>query len=1026
MQNYYKWHKIKQEQNQELSVNIKPISSSKMKQSDISTRKKKAQEYNMDFDEFQQEDSKINQNSDNFHFGDSADEYGIDSPKMKREKAVKEEDNTFRLEIKKSPILEKTLFSFLVKFYNQVQQSKKGQRKKFVQRFIDSTFKTNRCPSYTFTILRLIMPHHDKQRLNYGLNYKNLAKVLSEVFALSEDKRQQLLNYKRPLKDNQQVVGDFGEVVQNVLQAFTQKATLTINDVDRCLDELAQPQNRDLASKEKVLRNCLKNATSEEIKWISRLILKDLNLGINHEIILALFHPDAVVLFNSTSSLWEVCKEFVDPNHKLSNVLRLFHPIKPMLAGRKTLKSIEAILKGKNYLVETKFDGERIQCHVSPESLMFFTRNSNNYTNIYERMIEHVRRSLKDAVHSCILDGEMVVVNKITGQRVQFGLNKTVAMEREDDELCICYKIFDILYLKTKDNKEYALTEYTLQYRKKILENLIDNQQDRVEVIFGREYSDINDILTEFNEAIHRNDEGIVIKQLDTLYYPDDRSDKWIKMKGDYYEGIIDTLDLIVIGGYFGEKSYKINGIGDWTDHITHYLVAVAKKIDLQNPSNSILVPFAKVGAGFTARDYADIKARMRDQWVRTNHSNKTPSFIIQNWKPGEKDKPDAYILSPQNSLILEIRATEIIQSSQYPTNYTLRFPRFEKFRRDKDWFDCMKFNEIIEMTQNLKKKEQKESDKEDNASDEEQDENGGKLKKKRKGQNGEEIEVNRQGRKPNWKTNKVMAQYLDIDVSDVKVESNIFNNFVFNIINLPHEVSLSEEKILLEKAQIEKGIVANGGKKVQNDSNLVTHYIASHYDFKVQVIGDHYKVNVLSLQWVKDCIKKKTLLDYSPRYIIYGQDQLLERNKLLYDQYGDSYYKDVDEDELLDILKSMKIDQIEEEFQENEEFEEAVKDIISMKNQLFKECFPQGQTYCFYNANDKLNSDIDLRYLVDLIQFSGNQVVFDLQDEIDYIVALDYSEAENEKIITFREKNRSMEVITPKNLLNNFGIALE
>lgn len=84
-------------------------------------------------------------------------------------------------------------------------------------------------------------------------------------------------------------------------------------------------------------------------------------------------------------------------------------------------------------------------------------------------------------------------------------------------------------------------------------------------------------------------------------------------MKGDYYEGIVDTLDLIVIGGYFGEKSYKIDGVGDWTDHITHYLLAVSKKIDTQNPLNSVLFPFAKIASGFTARDYADIKARMRD-----------------------------------------------------------------------------------------------------------------------------------------------------------------------------------------------------------------------------------------------------------------------------------------------------------------------------------------------------------------------------------------------------------------------------
>lgn len=74
-----------------------------------------------------------------------------------------------------------------------------------------------------------------------------------------------------------------------------------------------------------------------------------------------------------------------------------------------------------------------------------------------------------------------------------------------------------------------------------------------MEAVLGREHNEVAEILVEFNEAVQNNEEGIVVKQLETLYYPGDRSDKWIKMKGDYYEGIVDTLDLMIIGGYFGE-----------------------------------------------------------------------------------------------------------------------------------------------------------------------------------------------------------------------------------------------------------------------------------------------------------------------------------------------------------------------------------------------------------------------------------------------------------------------------------------
>lgn len=137
--------------------------------------------------------------------------------------------------------------------------------------------------------------------------------------------------------------------------------------------------------------------------------------------------------------------------------------------------------------------------------------------------------------------------------------------------------------------------------------------------------------------AIHRNEEGIVIKQTDSLYYPGDRSDKWIKMKGDYYDGIVDTLDLIVVGAYFGEKSFRINGIGDWTDHLTHFLLAVLKKADRDNPSNSLCIPFARVASGFKERDLADIKIKMRHSWIRSTLSKSLPSFISHSWNPSER-----------------------------------------------------------------------------------------------------------------------------------------------------------------------------------------------------------------------------------------------------------------------------------------------------------------------------------------------------------------------------------------------------
>jgi len=61
----------------------------------------------------------------------------------------------------------------------------------------------------------------------------------------------------------------------------------------------------------------------------------------------------------------------------------MFKPIKPMLASKKKKEEIYEIFANKNFLIETKFDGERLQCHITPDDLKFFTRNSNDYTMHY-------------------------------------------------------------------------------------------------------------------------------------------------------------------------------------------------------------------------------------------------------------------------------------------------------------------------------------------------------------------------------------------------------------------------------------------------------------------------------------------------------------------------------------------------------------------------------------------------------------------------------------------------------------------
>ena len=83
---------------------------------------------------------------------------------------------------------------------------------------------------------------------------------------------------------------------------------LTLGELNKSLDDIARADN----SKKQVpiMTSILQKSTAEDMRWITRIILKDLKIGVKHERILHVYHPSALELYNLTSNLREVCKEF--------------------------------------------------------------------------------------------------------------------------------------------------------------------------------------------------------------------------------------------------------------------------------------------------------------------------------------------------------------------------------------------------------------------------------------------------------------------------------------------------------------------------------------------------------------------------------------------------------------------------------------------------------------------------------------------------------------------------------------------
>lgn len=93
-----------------------------------------------------------------------------------------------------------------------------------------------------------------------------------------------------------------------------------------------------------------------------------------------------------------------------------------------------------------------------------------------------------------------------------------------------------------------------------------------------------------------------MLKDPNSIYVPKERAVNWLKLKGDYVDGMTDTMDVIIIGGYFGDLSFRLGKEGThWTNQVTSFLVGVLENDNNEENSKIIhALPFARIGSGFS------------------------------------------------------------------------------------------------------------------------------------------------------------------------------------------------------------------------------------------------------------------------------------------------------------------------------------------------------------------------------------------------------------------------------------------
>ena len=855
-------------------------------------------------------------------------------------------------------------FYYLCKLFAKLGTLKPKDKVKCVKKFVEYFFKDALTEKVTlFQFYRLLFPKLDRLRSTYGIAEVFISKLYVDILQLPQKEKLMLKHWKNPnFIPSPAPVGDYVGLLKFVINnRVTNNSTITINTVNEYLTSLCRTRDKEVRTK--IMSNIIKECTSEEQRWIISIILKDLKIGLSYESFFKNFDIRAVDIYNSTSSLISVCEYLSDPkNDKYSQTFyQVFSPIKPMLVARMTLDNIMKTFQGVNAIVETKYDGERIQCHLHENEVQFFTRKGVDYTAIYGPKFSHLIKTSINA-KSAILDGEIVVYDKVNQKFAPFGDNKTIAKEIIETDKCLVYEIFDIIYLTSPNGQIYSLNNVILSDRKKILSKIVTPVPNKIEIVLGIEVNSIDEIMAQFNLALQRAEEGIVIKRSDSIYKPDKRCPDWVKMKCDYIDTIVDTLDLIIIGGYYGEGKRTVNNTFSqsipnsinnmnnilnnsnndfYSDSVTTFLMGIVKELDEKNPSKSVILPIVKVGSGYNMTTLNIIRNKLRAHWKK--YDSKNPPTLFGNWKPAQSEKPDVYLDDPSISIILEVKAAEIVPSETFPAKVTLRFPRVVKTRFDKSWNDALQYDELIKLydisLNNVKKNNELYKSDSNNDGNVLQHKHIIKRGKRKNIMNSLESEVDSDISSEEFRGKKnkkdeiysrILPSFRDTDTTYVNKISNLFQGFQFLILLLDDSVTLNSTM----KQNLEYLIVEHGGEKVQNYLSSVTHIIGNKFDLRAQNILKLHDVNIIKSKWVEDCVKNKKIMKISPKYLTYANKETKEIFSSTIDKYGDSFYEEIDIQTLEGIFENIKIKDLDKEYKiALEELSKEYKD-----NELFNQ----------------------------------------------------------------------------------------
>ena len=453
--------------------------------------------------------------------------------------------------------------------------------------------------------------------------------------------------------------GDGGDVAFEVFSEAKpdNQPSLSLHETESLLANLSATRGK--KAKTLLLTQALRRATPLEAKYLVKLLSGDLRIGLREGLV-----EDAIArAFKqplADVSLANMLRGDIGEAAVLARAgslqdieMRLFHPLKSMLATPASdLADITRTMPGE-FFVEDKFDGIRAQAHVQNERVAIFSRTLDEISQRFPELHAPLQKLPTDV----ILDGEIITARgaeilPFSDLQKRLG-RKTVSAELLAEAPAV-FVAWDLLYATGR-----VLINDPLETRRAKLEELIKSgsgygtARDSERINIGalrlseaKRFSDAAALDDEFAAARARGNEGLMIKDPASFYKPGRRGREWLKLKR-----ALATLDVVVTTVELGH--------GKRRHVLSDYTFAVRR-----SENDGELLNIGKAYSGLTDAEIAEMT-----EWFRAH--------TIQEFAHGR-----VRVVEPR--IVIEVTFDRVQPSNRHKGGYALRFPRIVRLRPDK------------------------------------------------------------------------------------------------------------------------------------------------------------------------------------------------------------------------------------------------------------------------------------------------------------------------------------------------------